>query len=134
MAHHGCLWAGCVKQDRDLAVTESVAKDQTAKPSPAPTSGNGSYGQESQTKETQETASKSSKNSSMFPGQPIDKASRYCASHQNPWIRWDLVRVGRLQCEFCHKFQTEYVFQCKGCKIKACNVCRRNRGFRGPQM
>ncbi|KAF4918649.1 hypothetical protein CGCVW01_v008632 [Colletotrichum viniferum] len=134
MAHHGCLWAGCVKQDRDLAVTESKAKAQTANTSPAPTSGNRSQGGQSQARETHETASKGSKNTSMFPRQPIDKASRYCASHQNSWIRWDLVRVGRLQCEFCHKFQTEYVFQCKGCKIKACNVCRRNRGFRGPQM
>ncbi|KAF3805256.1 hypothetical protein GCG54_00002034 [Colletotrichum gloeosporioides] len=131
MAHHGCLWAGCVKQDRKLAVTESVAKDQTAKSSPAPTSGNRSREEETRTKETHEIASKSSKNTSMFPRQPIDKAYRYCASHQNPWIRWDLVRIGRLQCEFCHKFLAQYIFQCKECKIKACNVCRRKRGFRG---
>ncbi|KAK2733245.1 hypothetical protein CKAH01_08379 [Colletotrichum kahawae] len=131
MAHHGCLWAGCVKQDRDLAVTESVAKAQTANSSPAPTLGNQPQEKRSTEKEIHGTASTSSKNSSKFPRRPIDKTSRYCASHQNPWIRWDLVRVGRLQCEFCHKFLAQYIFQCKECKIKACNACRRKRGFRG---
>ncbi|EEH33161.2 IBR finger domain-containing protein [Paracoccidioides lutzii Pb01] len=48
------------------------------------------------------------------------------ANHECGHSHWRWVQ-GPHQCEECHHFLTQYIFECRLCRLQACNRCRRNR-------
>ncbi|KAH8756624.1 hypothetical protein F5883DRAFT_429207 [Diaporthe sp. PMI_573] len=44
-----------------------------------------------------------------------------CTDHLWRWVR------GRHQCEECHYWLPNYIFECRHCRLQTCNRCRRNR-------
>lgn len=47
-------------------------------------------------------------------------------NHNCDHARWRYM-PGRHQCEECHFTLPQYIFECRQCRILACNRCRRNR-------
>ncbi|KFA75374.1 hypothetical protein S40288_01978 [Stachybotrys chartarum IBT 40288] len=47
-------------------------------------------------------------------------------NHECAHRRW-IYRGGQHQCEECHHWLPDYIFECNQCHIQACNRCRRNR-------
>lgn len=48
-----------------------------------------------------------------------------CEHHRNS--QWVWRNTGSLQCEVGNHYLPEYIFMCKGCRMRACNWCRRHR-------
>ncbi|CAG8908251.1 unnamed protein product [Penicillium egyptiacum] len=48
-----------------------------------------------------------------------------CDHHRNS--QWVWRNTGRLQCEVANHYLPEYIFMCTGCRMRACNRCRRHR-------
>ncbi|GAB7366387.1 hypothetical protein MBLNU230_g8184t1 [Neophaeotheca triangularis] len=48
------------------------------------------------------------------------------ANHQCSHDKWRWVRGGH-QCEECSSWLKQYIFECRQCRLQACNRCRRNR-------
>lgn len=46
--------------------------------------------------------------------------------HECDHDRWRYVG-GRHECEECHHTLPQYIFECRQCRLRACNRCRRNR-------
>lgn len=47
-------------------------------------------------------------------------------NHECTHEKWRFVR-GRHQCEECYHVLPDYIFECRQCRVQACNRCRRNR-------
>ncbi|TDZ13525.1 Serine/threonine-protein kinase chk1 [Colletotrichum spinosum] len=52
-----------------------------------------------------------------------------CPNHGRPLVRWYGVRSGNLQCKFCRKRLTAYLFECGVCGVRACYACRMKNGW-----
>ncbi|KAK3074708.1 hypothetical protein LTR53_002651 [Teratosphaeriaceae sp. CCFEE 6253] len=48
-------------------------------------------------------------------------------NHECEHDRWTRQYTGSLQCEECHRYQQQFVDECRQCNLRACYRCRTNR-------